>query len=135
MIDDLEREKGSRGKGGRGEKKSGKIMTVISENSCNVSLWEGCSPAAGCRGGLCRSRVRGGDIAAPRRCGRGGPGERLPGTDGCLSDQVFGLFYQNIRTGGINLTGRDWDVYSETGPAAEERCSPGAFWARKEEAE
>ena len=41
-------------------------MIVISENSCNVSLWEGCSPAAGCRGGVCRSRGRGGDRAAPR---------------------------------------------------------------------
>lgn len=47
-------------------------MTVASENSCNVSLWEGCSPAAGCRGGAAQAGG-GEDIAAPRRQGTGGP--------------------------------------------------------------
>lgn len=46
--------------------------------------------------------------------GGGGPGERLPGADRHFSDQLFGLFYQNIRAGGVNLTCGDWAVYSQT---------------------
>lgn len=66
MIDDLEREEeaGERREGG---KKSGKLMTVISENGCKVSLWEGCCPTAGCWGRVCHSWGGGEDIAEARQ--------------------------------------------------------------------
>lgn len=50
----------------------------------------------------------------PEEARHGWPREGLSGANRHFSDQLFGPFYQNIRTGGIDLTCRDWALYSQT---------------------